>query len=208
MILFLDDNPGSAGFVPAADAGDAQTAPPGARVVLDGRASADSGPWKSNVAWAWTQVDVRGEVVDPPTVTLTGTDTATPAFTAPAAAGPLHFRLTVTGRGGDHTASDTVTVTVASSTAQMDASLASLAVTHAGAPVALTPAFSPGTDRYRARPRQRGGAGHGGGDGRERGGGRRLARPERRAARRTRTPRPRTASRSTSPRAGMSSGCG
>ena len=151
-ILHLSGNPGSAGFVPAADAGDAQTAPPGARVVLDGRTSADSGPWKSNVDWAWTQVDVRGEVVDPPTVTLTGADTATPAFTAPATAGPLHFRLTVTGRGGDHTASDTVTVTVASSTAQMDASLASLAVTHAGAPVALAPAFSPGTDRYRARP--------------------------------------------------------
>ena len=150
--LDLHGHPGSAGFLPAAEAGDAQTPPPGARVVLDGRTSADSGPWKSNVDWAWTQVDVRGEVVDPPTVTLTGADTATPAFTAPATAGPLHFRLTVTGRGGDHTASDTVTVTVASSTAQMDASLASLAVTHAGAAVALTPAFSPGTDRYRARP--------------------------------------------------------
>ena len=149
-------NPGSAGFVPAAEAGDAQTPPPGARVVLDGRASAESGPWKSNVAWAWNQVDApQGDVLDPPTVTLTGADTATLAFTAPAAAGGLHFRLTVYGRGGDrvyYTATDTVTVTVASSTAQMDASLASLAVTHAGAPVALSPAFSHGPDRYRARP--------------------------------------------------------
>ena len=159
--LFLYDNPGSASFLPPAEAGDAQTAPPGARVVLDGRASADSGPWKSNVAWAWTQVDAQGDVLDPPTVTLTGADTATPAFTTPATAGPLHFKLTVTGRGTgfddiggivEYSATDTVTVTVASSTAQMDASLASLTVTHAGAPVALTPSFSPGTDRYRARP--------------------------------------------------------
>ena len=110
------------------------------------------------------QVALVPDVLDSPTVTLTGADTATPAFTAPAAAGPLHFRLTVTGRGGDvefitptmsreikYSATDTVTVTVASSTAQMDASLASLTVTHAGAPVALTPSFSPGTDSYRAR---------------------------------------------------------
>ena len=159
-ILNLSDNPGTAGFVPAAEAGDAQTAPPGARVVLDGRAGADSGPWKSNVDWAWTQVDAQGNVLDPPTVTLTGADTATPAFTAPAAASPLHFKLTVTGRGREilslsepmYSTTNTVTVTVASSTAQMDASLASLTVTHAGAAVALTPSFSPGTDSYRARP--------------------------------------------------------
>ena len=55
-----------------AEAGAAQTAPPGARVVLDGRASAESGPWKSNVYWAWTQVDAQGQPLDPPTVTLTG----------------------------------------------------------------------------------------------------------------------------------------
>ena len=36
--------------------------------------------------WAWTQVDAQGDVLDPPTVTLTGADTATPAFTTPATA--------------------------------------------------------------------------------------------------------------------------
>ncbi len=157
IYLALEDNPGSAGFLPPAEAGAAQAVATGATVTLDGRASAADGPWKHNVAWAWQQVDTNGVAVTPATVTLAGADTATPTFTAPAAAAALHFRLTVTGRGTGaedvpYAASDTVTVTVETPAAAMDAALASLAVTHgADATVDLMPAFSPGTSRYRAR---------------------------------------------------------
>ena len=85
-----------------ADAGEAVQVDPGASVTLDGSASAD--PDGDALRFEWSQT----EGVE---VTLTGADTATPTFTAPAAPGVLTFRLTVTDpRGLD--ASDTVTVTV------------------------------------------------------------------------------------------------
>ena len=86
--------------MPAADAGPDRTAAAGGAVTLDGRASLASGPWKSNVTgWEWQQVDASDNALTPPTVTLTGADTPTPSFTAPSAAGDVHLRLTVTGRG-------------------------------------------------------------------------------------------------------------
>ena len=78
----------------------------GATVTLAG---SSSGPWGTNVTYAWTQTGGT-------TVTLTGENTATPTFTAPDTAGDLVFTLTVTGRPvrarGTATGTDTVTVTV------------------------------------------------------------------------------------------------
>ena len=156
--LKLAGNPGSAGYVPAASAGADRTVAPGAAVALDGRASTATGPWRSNVTWRWEQVDADGGVVDPPAVTLTRADTATPSFTAPEPPGAVRVRLTVTGRGtagggtAHYRASDAVEVTVSAPGAMRDATLARLAVSHgeAASPVALLPAFSPGTGTYRA----------------------------------------------------------
>ena len=65
-VLGFSDNPGSADFVPAADAGPDRTAAAGGAVTLDGRASLASGPWKSNVTgWQWQQVDASDNVLTP-----------------------------------------------------------------------------------------------------------------------------------------------
>ena len=164
LALYHDDG-ASALFEPPADAGGpARSVAPGAAVALDGRASTASGPWRSNVAWRWEQVDSGGALVDPPAVTLTGADTPAPSFTAPAAAGDVHVRLTVSTdalRDGVEAqrieAADTVTVEVlAAGAAARDAELAALSLTapDAGA-VALREAggsaatpFAPGTARY------------------------------------------------------------
>ena len=133
--LFLSGSPGSADFVPAADAGPDRTAAVTTAVTLDGRASVASGPWKSNVTgWLWQQVDASNNVLTPPTVTLTGANTPTPSFTAPSSVGDVHLRLTVTGRGatgvtGHYRGSDTVTVTVQAATdVATDAALAGLSL--------------------------------------------------------------------------------
>ena len=118
-LLRVHGNPGSADFTPPANAGEDRTVSPGAVVTLDGSETRDTGPWKDLLAsWEWVQVDAAGERLRPATVTLEGADGPMPSFTAPAA-GTLHFRLTVTGRGfGPFTASDTVTVTVGADTAR------------------------------------------------------------------------------------------
>ena len=135
---------------------------------LDGRASLDTGPWKSNVTgWQWLLVDAAGDAVGPPTVTLTGANTPRPSFTAPATAGDVHLRLTVSTNGstgglfaGYFEGTDTITVTVlpAGAGGGMDAELAALSLTAPDAsrvPLreaggsAPTP-FAPGTTRYRA----------------------------------------------------------
>lgn len=86
---------------PTADAGPDQRVNAGVLVTLDGSASSAT----SGIAsYAWTQVAGTG-------VSLNGADTATPSFTAPAAAGVLTFQLSVTDNFGT-TATDTVDVTV------------------------------------------------------------------------------------------------
>ena len=84
--LFIYGNPGTANFVPTALAGEDQAVTPGAAVTLD--ASASGGAWGTNVTYEWTQQSGT-------TVTLAGTDTATPSFTAPDAPGELEFQLSV-----------------------------------------------------------------------------------------------------------------
>ena len=105
--MCLASNPGFPIFVPTAVAQD-RTVARGAAATLD--AGASGGPWGTNVTYAWTQTGGTD-------VTLTGTDTATPSFTAPATSGTLTFSVTVTGAGGPgdclaRTDTTTVTVTV------------------------------------------------------------------------------------------------
>jgi hypothetical protein len=88
--------------VPTANAGPDQTVASGAGVSLTGAASSD--PDGDTLSYAWVQT---GGIA----VTLSGADTANPAFTAPDAATTLVFQLTVNdGNGGSDT--DTVTITV------------------------------------------------------------------------------------------------
>ena len=107
--LNLAGNPGSAGFIPTADAGADRQVVIGASTALDGSGS-DGGPWGDNVTYGWQRTSG-------PAVTLREDDTETPSFAAPATPGELEFTLTVTGRGAfpgnSHAHSDTVTVTVA-----------------------------------------------------------------------------------------------
>ena len=103
--LRLENNPGSAGFRPIADAGADQVAEAGLAFTLRATAS-DADPWRDNVAHAWTQIDNGGTRVD-----LIGAATATPSFVMPAGVTELEFELRVTGRGGDqYMGTDTVAV--------------------------------------------------------------------------------------------------
>jgi subtilisin family serine protease len=87
---------------PFASAGPDQVVLPSAAVAFDGTASAD---FDGTIgSYAWTQIAGTA-------VTLTGADTATPSFTAPASSGTLTFRLKVTDNDGK-TGTDTVDVIV------------------------------------------------------------------------------------------------
>lgn len=88
---------------PTADAGSDKTVAGGDPVSLDGSASADSDGRIDR--YVWTQASGTP-------VALTGDDTATPAFAAPAAAGTLRFTLAVTDDQGA-TETDDVEITVA-----------------------------------------------------------------------------------------------
>ena len=120
--LDLSGNPGSASFLPTADAGADPVLRAGETATLGG-AGTGGGPWGTNVDYAWVEVDAEGNPVAEADRAegLSATGVASPKFTAPALAAErvLRYRLTVTGKGaattGDinlHRASDTVTVTV------------------------------------------------------------------------------------------------
>ena len=95
-----------ANAAPVARAGSDRTVGVGATVTLDGTASTDS---DGNIAaYAWVQAGG-------PAVSLSGADTATPSFIAPAAAASLSFTLTVTDDDGA-TGTDSIGVTVAADT--------------------------------------------------------------------------------------------
>ncbi len=79
---------------PVADAGADQSAPPGARIALDGSASTD--PDNDNLTYNWSQVGG----ID---VVLSSNSSSTPFFDAPAGGGNLVFQLIV----NDGTASST-----------------------------------------------------------------------------------------------------
>ena len=94
----------AAGGTPTANAGPAQTVLPSAAVTLTGAASTD--PDGDTLTYAWTQT--LGTAV-----ALTGANTVSPTFTAPATNATLVFQLTVNdGHGG--TSSATVTILVVS----------------------------------------------------------------------------------------------
>ncbi|MFI5176257.1 MAG: hypothetical protein ACHQKY_15455, partial [Terriglobia bacterium] len=88
---------------PVANAGPNQTVASGAPVTLNGGASTGTAP----LTFAWVQA-----ATDVPQVTLTGSGTASPTFTAPTvlATTVLNFTLTVTNSAGSSSASMTVTV--------------------------------------------------------------------------------------------------
>lgn len=91
--------------LPVADAGKDQTVDENSAVVLDGSGSYD--PDGDSLSYSWVQQP--GGIP----VSLTGADTATPSFIAPAVSGttPLVFTLTVDdGYGGSDSASVTVNV--------------------------------------------------------------------------------------------------
>ncbi len=87
---------------PVSNAGPDQHALPGSAVSLDGSASYDADG--TIASYAWTQSTGTP-------VTLTGADTASPGFTAPAASGTLTFQLTVTDNDG-YSSTDSVNVVV------------------------------------------------------------------------------------------------
>ena len=112
-------NPGSASFVPRADAGEDLVLRAGESATLGGPGTG-GGPWGTNVEYAWVEVDADDNPVADAARTegLSAADVARPGFTAPALAAErvLRYRLAVQGRGHGgtdaYTASDTVTVTV------------------------------------------------------------------------------------------------
>ena len=90
------------GSTPVADAGADLKVDPEAPVALDGSGSSD--PDGDTLTFAWSRASGTA-------VTLAGTDSAAPSFTAPWQPGDLVFQLTVTDPDG-LAASDEVTVTV------------------------------------------------------------------------------------------------
>ena len=95
----------SANTPPTADAGSNQTVTEGATVMLSGTAS-DDDPEDTSLTYSWTHTSG-------PAVTLTGSATATPSFTAPNVGETRDIVLTLTVTdSGSLTGTDTVTITV------------------------------------------------------------------------------------------------
>ena len=117
--LDLSNNPGSASFVPKADAGADLVLRAGETATLGGPGTG-GGPWGTNVEYEWVEVDADDNPVAAAerTAGLSGETAREAGFTAPALTEErvLRYRLAVQGRGHGrtdvHTATDTVTVTV------------------------------------------------------------------------------------------------
>ena len=109
--LTLSGNPGSATFLPVAVAGPEGgiDAVAGKTVTLGGDAG---GPWGNNLIYSWRKA--TGTTVDP----VGDANIQEPTLTAPALteASELGYELTVTARGTSLTATDSVTVRVATAT--------------------------------------------------------------------------------------------
>ena len=131
--LALHRNPGSASFVPRADAGEDLVLRAGEAATLGGPGTG-GGPWGTNVIHVWVEVDAEGNPVAETERTegLSAADVARPVFTAPALTEErmLRYRLAVQGRGHGntdvHRATDTVTVTVRAAPAVTAVALTSL----------------------------------------------------------------------------------
>ena len=93
--LKLEGNPGAATFGPGADAGTGRTLSAGEVVTLEGKATG-TGPWGSNVRYAWTQTDGEDNEGSPTTVTLSATDVPRPTFTVPVLNSGATVKLTLT----------------------------------------------------------------------------------------------------------------
>ena len=125
QFLYLANNPGTASFLPSADAGADQEAGLGTTVSLDGSASSDDGPWGTNITYAWAVADGRGNPVTD--LTVTGGDTATPSFVIPETVpnSGFVFTLSVQGKGHGEDGLYTSTDSVAVRTVQPSVALAS-----------------------------------------------------------------------------------
>ena len=131
--LDLSGNPGSASFVPKADAGENLVLRAGETATLGGPGTG-GGPWGMNVDYTWVEIDADDNPVAEAerTEDLSAANVASPVFTAPALAAErvVRYRLAVQGRGhgrtDSHTASDTVTVTVRAAPAVTGVALTSL----------------------------------------------------------------------------------
>ena len=131
--LDLSRNPGSASFVPKADAGADLVLRAGESATLGGPGTG-GGPWGMNVDYTWVEVDADDNPVADleRTEGLSATDVARPGFTAPALTEErvVRYRLAVQGLGHGGTdvyrASDTVTVTVRAAPAVTGVALTSL----------------------------------------------------------------------------------
>jgi len=95
---------------PIANAGPSQTASPGSQVTLNGAGSFSSGG-ATIVSYSWVQTSG-------PLVALSGANTVTPTFNAPAFSTSLTFSLTVTDSNGAISSPSSVTITVSGSPIQ------------------------------------------------------------------------------------------